>query len=79
MMSKMTVEYKAKLKCDLQFLKQIISNKLVIGTYNLIQLCTWVDAAYGMHPGLKRHTDSGMLFGYRIIHCKYSKKIKTFY
>ena len=38
--SKSTVEYKAKLNSVLQFLKQTINYKRVVGAYNLNKLCT---------------------------------------
>ena len=45
-----------------------------MGTYNLIQLYTWVDATYGVHPDMKSHTRGGMSFGYVIVHFKSSKQ-----
>ena len=34
----------------LQYLKQAIVNKMIMGTDSLRQLCTWADHAYGVHP-----------------------------
>ena len=45
-----------------------------MGAYILSQLCTWVDATYGVHPDLKIHTGGSMPFGYRMVHCKSIKK-----
>ena len=47
---------------------------LIMGVYSLIQLCTKVDAAYGVHPDLKIHTGGCMSFGYGMVHCKSSKQ-----
>ena len=69
-----TVEEKAKLKRVLEFLKHTINYKRVLVTDNLIKLCTWVDAAYGVHPNLKSHIRDGMSLGYRILHCKFTKQ-----
>ena len=49
-----------------------------MGSDSLSQLCTWVDAAYGIHPDLKIHTGGCMSFGYGMEHCKSSKhKLNT--
>ena len=45
-----------------------------MGADILSQFCTWVDAAYGVQPGIKRHNGSGMLFGYGMVHCNYIKQ-----
>ena len=42
--------------------------------YSLIQLCTWVDSTYGVHPDLKSHTEGCMSFGYKMVHCNSSKQ-----
>ena len=47
---------------------------MIVGVYSLSQLFTWVDAAYGVHPDLKSHIGGCMSFGYKIVHCKSSKK-----
>ena len=67
---------KAKLKRVLQFPKKKINEKWIIGTDNISKLCTWANAVYGVHPDMKIHTGGGMLFGYVLVHCKKSKKIK---
>ena len=59
-MTKSTVEDKSKLKCVLQFLKQKIDDKRVMRIDTLSQLCTWVDAVYGVHPDIKIHNGGGM-------------------
>ena len=55
-LTNITVEGKAKLKRVLQFIKQKINDKRVMGTDNLSQIYTWVDAAYGVRPDLNIHT-----------------------
>ena len=46
-----------------------------MGADSLSQLCTWVNAAYGVHPDLKIHTGGCMTFGYGMVHCTSSKQI----
>ena len=70
------MEEKSKLKCVLQFLKQTIDHKRIMGAENLSQLCTWVDATYVLHPDMKIHFGGGMQFGYGSVHCKSRKKIE---
>ena len=72
--TKGTVEDKENMKRVLHLLKQIISDKRVIGEGNLRQLCTRVDAAYALKPNLNIHTDNGMPFRYGLAHCNYRKK-----
>ena len=49
-----------------------------MGADSLSQFCTWVDAAYGVHPDLKIHTGGCMYFVNRVVHSKSSKqKINT--
>ena len=72
--TKSSVEDKSNLKQGLKFLKQTINDKRVMGAENLIQLYTWVDATYGVHPNLKIHTSGGIAFLYKLVHCKYSKQ-----
>ena len=50
-----TKEEKAKFRRVLQYPKQKICDKRIMGADSLKQLCTWVDAAYGVHPDLKSH------------------------
>ena len=39
-----------------------------------IQLCTWVDAIYVIHPELNKPTVIRMLFVYEMVHCKSRKQ-----
>ena len=45
-----------------------------MGVDSLSQLCTWFDAAYGVHPELKIHTSGCMYFGYGVIYCNSRKQ-----
>ena len=72
--TKSTKEEKANLRRLLQHLKNTLNDKRIMGAYSLIQLCTWVDAAYGVHPNLKIHNGGCMSFGYGIPHCKSRKQ-----
>ena len=73
-MTNINVEDKENMKRVLQFLKQTINNKRVMGEDNLSKLRTCINAAYGVHPELKIHTSCDMSFGYGIVHCKCSKQ-----
>ena len=73
-MTKSTNEDKAKLRQVLQYLKQTIDDKIIMGADSLSQLCTRVDAAYGVHPDLKIHTGGCMSFGYKMVHCQSRKQ-----
>ena len=72
--SKSTKEDKKKLRRVLKFIEHTIDDKRIMGADSLIQLCTCVDAAYGLHPDLKIHTAGCMIFGYRIVHYNYNRK-----
>ena len=63
-----------KLKRVLQFAKQTVDDKRVIGAKNLTELYTWVDAAYAVHHDMKSQTGGSMSFGDGMIHCKSSKQ-----
>ena len=45
-----------------------------MGADNLSQLCTWFDAAYGVHPDMKSNTGVFVSFSYGLVHCKSSKQ-----
>ena len=45
-----------------------------MGADSISQLCTWFDAAYGVHPDLKIHTGGCISFGYGMVHCNSRKK-----
>ena len=62
--TKSTKEDTAKLRQVFQYLKHTIDDKIIMGAERLIQLCTWVDAAYGVHPDLKSHTGGCVSSGY---------------
>ena len=49
-----------------------------MGAESIIQLCTWVNAAYVVHPDFKIHTGGCMSFGYGMIHFNQSnQKLNT--
>ena len=73
-MTKSTKEDTEKSRQVLQYLKHTIDDKMIMGADRLSHLCTWVDTAYGVHPDLKIHTSGCVSFGYRMVHCKFSKK-----
>ena len=53
---------------------------MVMVAYILIQLCTWVNAAHGVHRDLKICTCDCVSFGYGMVHCKYrNQKINTIF
>ena len=58
----------------LQYLKQTINYKRIIGSDSLSQLFTWVDASYGVNFDLKSHTGDVMSFVYGMAYYKSSKK-----
>ena len=66
--TKSTKEDKAK------YLKHTIDDKTIMVADSLIQLCTWVYAAYGVHFDLKSHIGGCMHFGYGMVHCKSRKE-----
>ena len=72
--TKSTNEDKAKLRRVLQYLKQTIDDKTIVGADSLSQLFPWFHDAYGVHPDLKIHTGGCMSFGYGTVHCKSSKQ-----
>ena len=63
-----------KLKRDLTFVKNTIEDKRIIGAKTLIDLYTWIYAAYAVHINMRGHTGGEISMGYGIIHGKASKK-----
>ena len=61
--TKSTKEDKSKFMRVLQYLKNTLDDKSIMVSDILRQLCTWVNAAYGVHPELKSHTGGCMSFG----------------
>ena len=45
-----------------------------MGADSLLDLFTWVDAAYAVHPNMRSHTGGCMSFGKGMIHCRSSKQ-----
>ena len=64
-----------KLKRVLGFLKKNIDDVRIIGASSLLELYTWIDAAYGVHDSdLKGHTGGCMSFGTGTVHQRSSKQ-----
>ena len=57
-----------KLKRVLGFLKKNIDDVRIIGASSLLELYTWIDAAYGVHDDMKSHTGGTMPLGTGVIH-----------
>ena len=73
---------KTKNEASVAIPKQKINDKSIIGIYIPSQLYTWVNYTYGVQLDLNSHTNDGMSFGYRILHCnprknKLNTKIST--
>ena len=66
--SKSTSEDWRKLKRVLKFLKQTLHEKRVVGADNLLELFTWIDASYAVHPDARSHTGGVMSMGWGILH-----------
>ena len=58
----------------LDFIKNSLDDKRVIGTTSLERLITWVDAAFATHVNERSHTGGTMSFGVVVIHPKSSKQ-----
>ena len=54
--SKSTVEDWKKLRRVLAFLQSTINDIRIIGANSLQEVYTWIDAAYGVHDGMRSHT-----------------------
>ena len=68
--TKSTKEKKEKLRRVLQYLKNTINDKIIMGADRLRQLLTLFNSADGVHPSLKIHTGSCISFGYGMVHLK---------
>ena len=51
-----------------------IEDKRVIGSINLSEVFTWIDAEYDVHNIMRSHTGGAILMGYGVIHVKLSKQ-----
>ena len=77
-MTKITKEDKDKLRQVLQYLKNTINYRRIMGEESIIELFIWVNAAYGVHPNLKSYIVGCMKFGYGMVHCKsVNQKLNT--
>ena len=62
-----------KIEASIAIFKHTIDDKSIMGADILSQLCTWVNAAYGVCPDLKIQNGGCMFLGYVMVHCKYRK------
>ena len=58
----------------LDFVKNSLDDKRVIGATSLEKLITWVDASFATHMNKRSHTGGTMSFGVGVIHTKSSKQ-----
>ena len=72
--TKSTNENKAKLRRVLKYLKHTIDDRRIVREDSVIQLCTWIDAKYVVHPNQKIHTSGCMSFGYGMVNFNHSKQ-----
>ncbi len=72
--SKSNVEDMEKLRRLIKYLAGTKNDKRIIGGENLLQLHSWIDASYAVHPNMRSHTGGCMSFGTGIIHGKSSKQ-----
>ena len=72
--SKSDVDDWNKLKRVLQYLYGTIDMPRYVGADNFVDLHTWVDAAYAVHPDMRSQTGGCMSYGQGIIHGKSTKQ-----
>ena len=63
-----------KLIICISYLTQTLGIVRIIWGYNLIDLFTWVDVSYAVHPNMLLQTGGVMSMGYGILHCRSSKQ-----
>ena len=65
----------AQVETGLGFLKKTIDDVRIIGASSLLELYTWIDAAYGVHDtDMRSHTGGCMSFGTGTVHQRSSKQ-----
>jgi hypothetical protein len=72
--SKSDVDDWTKLRRVLQYVYGTVKMSRYIGADNFVDLHTWVDAAYAVHPDMKSQTGGCMSLGTGIIHGKSTKQ-----
>ena len=72
--SKSTKQDISKLKRLLEYIKGTIDLEYVVRADNLGRMMAWVDAAYAVHSGMRRHTGGAISFGRGGIACKSTKQ-----
>ena len=63
-----------KLTRVLGYLEKTLKDKRVIGTTDIQNLVTWVDASYAPHKDMKSHTGGIISFGHGALHTRSSKQ-----
>ena len=69
-----TMNDQDKLLQLLDFIKNSLDNKRIIGATSLNKLVTWVDAVFATHMNKRSHTGGTMSFRVGIVHSKSSKQ-----
>ncbi len=69
-----TYEDREKLVRLLDFLRETVKDKRILGAISLDTLFTWVDVLYAVHPNMRSHTGGTMSFGVGVIHSKSAKQ-----
>ena len=63
-----------KLKRVLNFLQHAIDDPRIIGASSLLDLYTWIDASYAVHPNMQGHTSGVMSYGTGVVHAQSGKQ-----
>ena len=72
--SKSDVDDWAKLRRVLQYLHGTLEMNRYVGADSFMNMHTWIDAAYAVHPDMKSQTGGCMSYGTGIIHGRSSKQ-----
>ena len=62
-----------KLRRAIAYIKCTIDDVRVIGASSLIDIFTWIDAAYAVNPDMKSQTGGAISLGVGVLHAKISK------
>ena len=63
-----------KLRRAIAYIKCTIDDVRVIGASSLIDIFTWIDAAYAVNPDMKSQTGGAISLGVGVLHAKSSKQ-----
>ncbi len=69
-----TIADQFKLDRLLDFLRDTLDDRRVIGALSLEELLTWVDASFAVHPDSRSRTGGTVSFGIGVIHSKSMKQ-----